>query len=230
MAAVEITREELTRLARGELTQEELARGRLTQAVLDIAIVITEEDQRRTSDPQSQATLYRQRVLTRITRNGNPDDRMNIVSATMKALTLEIYTFYSNPENVVKVPDTGDNETSRANMRRVIEDARSLIFISGPPNTTDHKLGYLFPSWLDLASQANNQYRAECDELMEDYMKKIRFLHDKVYEYETRITTPTIPAPAVNYTAAPGENTGKAHGGRRKTKKVKTNRRYTRKR
>ncbi len=193
-------------------------------------IVITEEDQRRSSDPQSQATVYRQRVLTRITRNGDYNQRMRIVHATMRALTAEIETFYSNPENVVKVPDTGDNDTSRANMGRVIEDARSLFFISGPPNTTDHKLGYLFPSWLELASQANNQYRAECDELMEDYMKKIRFLRDKVNEYQNRITTPTIPPPVVNNTAAPGENTGKAHGGRRKSKKVKTNRRYTRKR
>jgi hypothetical protein len=152
-------------------------------------------------------------------------DRMNFVEETLKALTAEIYTFYSKPANRVCTPSAGDNDTSRANMRRVIEDATRLFFISGPPNTTDRKVGYLFPLWIEVASQ-DNKNRATCLELMEDYLNKISFVRMRVGQYHYRIDNPTIPAPA-----APGENTGsEVCGGRRKTKKVKTNRRYTRKR
>jgi len=155
-------------------------------------------------------------------------ERMRFVQETLEALTAQIYTFYSKPENNVEVPDTGDNATSQANMERVIRDATRLFFISGPPNTTDRKVGYLFPLWVEVASQ-DNRNRAECLELMEDYLNKISLVRTTVGQYHYRIDNPTIPAPVLNDAAAP-ENTGKTHGGRRKTKKVKTNRRYTRKR
>jgi len=152
-------------------------------------------------------------------------ERMRFVKETLEALTAQIYTFYSKPANRVCRPSAGDNDTSRANMRRVIEDATRLFFISGPLNTTDHKVGYLFPLLVEVASQ-DNEYRDTCLKLIEDYLNKISLVRTKVGQYHYRIDTPTITAPA-----APGENTGsEVCGGRRKTKKVKTNRRYTRKR